>query len=65
MNFKFITKSQRFNSQFSGGHWTQGTLSNPDQNGERTRTWNYVDASGDETGISVAIDTEIQVFQTA
>ncbi len=54
-----------FNSQFSGGHWTQGALSNPDQNGERTRTWNYVDASGDQTGISVAIDTEIQVFQTA
>lgn len=52
------------NGQFPGGEWVQGVLSSPDQNGERTRTWNYVDASGDATGISMAIDTEIQVIQT-
>ena len=52
------------NSQFAGGHWVQGLLSNPDSTGERTRTWDYVDASGDQTGIHATIDTEIQVIHT-
>ena len=32
--------------------------------GDQFRTWNYVDASGELTGISAAIDTDVQVQLT-
>ena len=51
-------------SQFAGGHWSEGAPSNPDSTGGQTRTWNFVDASGDQTGIHAVIDTDVQVQLT-
>jgi Ca2+-binding RTX toxin-like protein len=45
----------------SGGRWAAGPISNPDSNGERVQTYNYLDQRGDLTGINVIVDTEIEV----
>lgn len=46
----------------NGGHWHAGPLSNPTSTGDRYQTWQYLDSSGDLTGIDVTVNTNIDVL---
>ena len=48
-------------SAINGGQWVAGPESRPNSEGETYQTYQYVDSAGDYTGISVTVDTEVQV----
>lgn len=46
----------------NGGDWQAGPLSNPTSTGDRYQTWQYLDASGDATGIELTVNTKIDIL---